>query len=358
VRFVLATLGAPLWPDRPALLGVVTVTGAVALLALVWMTHELLRRSIPLPRLGFLLGLSAYAIGSGVLVALSNRGVPASNALFGRYTTNGTLLHVAVVGLAWLLLEPGTARSGRADRPVAALALAGTAGLFVLASVLSWRPPPFLATRDHLACVDSYLRDGRPECFDGLYPVQLTEVVPLRELASAGLTAFSGKRAPPLRPRPVEPGLSDSHEALNLMLGEPRAWRPSDDLTRDARDPDTWILGGDPSWKHLGAIHRCLRDFDRLVLDLTVSGPMGQPQIQVYYTLGPDEDFSEDRSFAVPILADGARHRYEFPLRGLHLPGRACDFRLRIDPGGLGDGEHTRLRVHEATLAPAVPAAR
>lgn len=91
------------------------------------------------------------------------------------------------------------------------------------------------------------------------------------------------------------------------------------------------IVASDPALIYRPPLDVCVEDFTRLVLRVGVSPFPFYRNLQLYYRLASDADFSEKRSERIPLAA-GPTRDYALPLRLLGLPPGERITGLRIDP--------------------------
>jgi hypothetical protein len=153
-------------------------------------------------------------------------------------------------------------------------------------------------------------------------------------------------------PQPLAPARNADDVVFDL--DDDQRW-DREHVTRDPNEPARWWVKWDPTLTYRPALDLCLDDYPFLEVTAAASPNTFLRHMQIFYRLRGDADFSEERSFRVPLYG-GARRTYVAGLKLLGVPQNARLAGLRVDPiDGDEVPDRTWFEVSELRLVKGAP---
>jgi hypothetical protein len=168
------------------------------------------------------------------------------------------------------------------------------------------------------------------ECFGALLPFRNVTPTIIRELESAGLTAFNSL------PGPVNYAQLPVANRLKLDTSS-AAWDAThmEPLAGSTGATRRFHIGADPIFTYRGDLSISPADYDYLYIQLALSPDLDHQRLQVFYNQSSNSDFSEERSvFDSADRVQAGVAEYFIPIPDFRAAGAAPLTGLRIDPVG------------------------
>ena len=100
-----------------------------------------------------------------------------------------------------------------------------------------------------------------------------------------------------------------------------------------------WVIDQAPIFELRNPVDLCLKDYSHFYMRLLASQDISPLAVRVYYKLGDQTDFTIERSFWIPLLADEQMHTYLYAIKLLDIPAGTHLTGLRLVPGVRGKPE-------------------
>lgn len=128
-------------------------------------------------------------------------------------------------------------------------------------------------------------------------------------------------------------------EDFNFPVSDLSKWvfRNLDQITLNQNKDLVAKVGNDPQMEFAPEMGECISNFSHFTVRILVSKDITSKLLQVYYKLNGQPEFSEDRSFKIPLLGDGRIHSYSFDLRLMEHEREDRLTGFRLDPVLMGD---------------------